>query len=106
MKVRWQHTALSRIRGCQEEVKHLPRVPVAFVFNQSLVDDATRRRIPQLTLLVFHEKSLIDPFVNDNDCDIGLDSGLVVDLIDRVFELRDFRGENLVAHCVADAITI
>ena len=71
-----------------------------------MVNDATRRRIPQLTLLVFHEKSLIDPFVNDNDCDLGLDSGLVVDLIDRVFELRDFRGENLVAHCVADAITI
>ena len=71
VEVRWQHTALSRIRGCQEEVKHRLWVATAFVFDQSLVDDAPRWWVPQLAFFVFHEESLIDPFVNNNNCDLG-----------------------------------
>jgi len=106
VEVRWQHTALSRIRGCQEEVKHRLWVAAAFVFDQSLVDDAPRWWVPQLAFFVFHEESLIDPFVNNNNCDLGLSGSLVVDLVDRFLELRDLRGEHLVPHSIANAITI
>ena len=39
VEVRWKHTALSRIRGCQEEVEHIFTLD-SIVFNQLLVNNA------------------------------------------------------------------
>ena len=105
--MRRKHAALGCVSWRKEEVKDGPRVAaVAFVFNQTLVDDAAGGWVPQLTSLVLHKESLGDPLVDDNHSDLRLGRGLIVDLVDGSLKLRDLGRKHLVAHGIANTVTI
>ena len=50
------------------EIKFL--ISLFIPHNQLAVNDAATWRISELTLLIFHKESLIDSFVNDDECDL------------------------------------
>lgn len=66
----WEHATLSSVCWSHEEVKNLARVFFAIVLNQSLVNNAARWGISQAALIIFHEKSLGDTLVNNNNSNL------------------------------------
>jgi hypothetical protein len=103
VEVRGKHTALGRVGWGQEEVEDSFGAN-SFILNQSLVDDAPRRWVSELTSFVLHEESLSDPLIDDNNSDMRFAGCLVVQLVDCTFELRDFSGQNLVAHGISNTV--
>lgn len=102
----WQNTALCGVCRSHEEVKNLARVVFSITFNQSLVDNASRWRISQPALLIFHEESLSDAFVDNNNRNLRFWSSFVVQLVDCTFKLWNFSWKHLVTHSITYTISI
>ena len=106
VEVSGQNATLSRVCWCHEEIKHATRVVLTFILNQSLIDDAARRRVTQTTFLILDKEPLCDALVDYNNSNLWLRSCLVVQLVDRIFKLRDLCRKYLVAHSITHTITI
>lgn len=106
-EVSWENTSLSCVCGSQIEIEHSWHVTVfSILLYQLFVDDGARGRIGQSALIVFHKESLSDPLVDDHDSNLRLLRHLVVELADDLPKLGDFFGKHLLAHRVANAITV
>lgn len=106
MEVGRKYASLGRVCRGQEEVKQTTRFFTSIVLNQSLVNDASRRWVPQTAIVVLHEEPLRDALVDDNNRDLGHRGCLVVNLVDCSLELRDLSGKHLVTHSVTDTVTV
>jgi len=70
------------------------------------IDNAAAGRVLRLTLAIDNEESLTYPLVDNDDRDFRLDRCLVVNITDRILELRDFYVEHLVALSVSNTVTV
>jgi hypothetical protein len=85
-----QHTALSGIGRGQVEVED-SRLTCSLLLNKTSVDNATRGRVAQLTVLISHEETLSDTLVHDDQSDLGLLIVFtIVHLDDGILELANF----------------
>ena len=73
---------------------------------QALVNDAARWWVGELALIVSHEKSLVDSFIDHNESHFRSLSILRVKLSDSLLELRDLGLDDDVALCFTHTIAI
>jgi hypothetical protein len=101
----WQNATLSGSRRCHKEVKLLVAVSVLRL-NQFLVDNAAAWKILELSVLVFHEKSLRNSFVDNNNSNLWLNSDFVVQGVDSRLKLGNFFIEDLITHSITYPISV
>lgn len=107
----WQNTALVRRSWSHEEVKALVGDLFALTLRCGLrkatVDDATTGWVHgSASLVVHHEESLVDSFVNKNNSDGWLVGHLVVQSLNSLLELLDFELENLLALGITNTVAV
>lgn len=76
------------------------------LFNKTLVDDTTRGRVNEITSIILDEEPLRDSLVHDDDNDLGFLGNLVVQKIDRSFELRNLGSKDLVTLSITNTISV
>lgn len=103
--MRGQYTSLSSIGGSEIEIEDT-WFSESFLLNQTLVDDASRRRVGQLPTLIGHEETLSDTLVHNNNSDLRLFVLLIVDFGYCSVELADFSLEDLITLLLANSISV
>lgn len=97
-----QYATLSSSGGCHEEVKVLVTV---VMLDESVIDDASRGRINQLSRLILNKEALSDSLVHNNKGHLRISFCLVVEVLDDSLELRDLLVENLLSHGITNTIS-
>ena len=102
-EVRGQNATLRCGRGRQIKIKHF--LFLAMTLHQSLIDDATWRRIAQPSRLALHKESLWDALVDNNNSYLRM-FVLLVGHLNCSLQLGDFLRKQLSSLGIADSVSV
>lgn len=100
----WKHTTLSCWWGCQKEIKLFTLW--SMLFNQSFINYAARWRIMQLAFVVFEEKSLRNPFVDNDNSNLWFFRNFFIQFVNCCFKLWNFLSQYLVSLSITNPISV